>query len=426
MAVLPEQSLWAATAAPLAPFVPLHGVTRASVAIVGAGFTGLSAALHLSEAGRDVVVLDTLEVGEGASGLNGGQVIPGLKYDPDVLETMFPGVAGERLVSTIASGPDLVFKLIERHGIDCEATRSGWLQAATSEPALATLMRRVAAWSARGAPIEMLDRSRFVQLTGSQRYSGGLLDRRGGSVQPLGYVRGLALAATRAGARIHTQSAVRRLERAGSGWRLITANGEVVAERVVLATNGYTDGLLEPLRRSVVAVPSMQVATAPLSTEVLRWVLPQRQAVSDTWRLLRYFRLNREGRLVMGSRGVFGDVPLRDAAGLHYRAVRDIYPELGELTFEHHWAGWVAMTQDHLPHLHEAAPGVICGLGYNGRGVAMATQMGATIARWILGEDIANLGFPVTPLKPIRLHRFSRLGVACMIQYYRLLDRLHR
>jgi glycine/D-amino acid oxidase-like deaminating enzyme len=416
------RSLWSATAPPLDGFARLTEPLRAQIAVIGAGYTGLSAALHLGEAGRDVVVLDAMDVGDGASGRNGGQVIPGLKYDPEALEAMFGGALGARLVATVGAGPDRVFELIRRHGIDCDAVRSGWLQLATAERSLAPLATRVRQWRARGADVEMLSEAQAARLTGSQRYFGGLIDRRGGTVQPLAYARGLARAALRAGVRLFTHSAATRIERAGGEWRIHTAGGSVVCPQVVFATNAYSDRAVEPLQRTVVAVPSLQVATAPLPPELRASILPEGQSVSDTWRLLRYFRLDAHGRLIMGSRGVFGDVPPARAARLHYRAVREIYPQLSGISFDYQWSGFVAITPDHLPHLHDVAPGIVAGLGYNGRGVAMATTMGGLLARRLLGADPEELGFPVTPMRPMRLHRFSRFGAGAAIQYLRALD----
>ncbi|MDP8985570.1 MAG: FAD-binding oxidoreductase [Pseudomonadota bacterium] len=415
------QTLWSATAAPAVERQPLRSAIRAEVVIVGAGYTGLSAALHSSEAGRAVVVLDGNDIGDGASGRNGGQVIPGLKYDPDTLESRFGEDQGAKLVVTAGGGPDLVFELIRRLGIDCHPIRNGWLQLATSQATLQPLARRVAQWRARGAAIELIGQAEAVRLTGSQRYCGGLLDRRGGTVQPLAYVRGLAAAAERAGAVIHTRSAALRLTRTGREWQVSTAQGSVTAPHVVLATNAYSDEFTGALRRTFVAVPSLQVATVPLSKDELRGILPERQAVSDTCRLLRYFRLDGSGRFVLGSRGAFGRTSL-EAAKPHYRAVREIYPQLAGVPFEHHWSGWVAITPDHLPHLHDVAPGIIAGLGYNGRGVAMATTMGALLAKRVLGHPAAELGFPVTPMRPLPLHALSRWGAAAAIQYLRLLD----
>ncbi|MDB6083688.1 MAG: FAD-dependent oxidoreductase, partial [Gammaproteobacteria bacterium] len=421
-----SQTLWSATAPPDVHREALRGGMRAEVTVVGAGYTGLSAALHLSEAGRAVVVLDSEPVGECASGRNGGQVIPGLKYDPDTLEHMFGGRVGEKLVATVAGGPDLVFDLIRRLGIDCEPIRNGWLQLATSESTLGPLAERVRQWRDRGAAVDLIDPAQTARLTGSQRYCGGLLDRRGGTVQPLRYVRGLAAAVERAGGRVFTGSAAVRLSRAGAEWQVSTAHGNVTSRHVVLATNAYSDGLVDALRRTFVAVPSLQAATAPLSEEQLRTILPERQSVSDTWRLLRYFRVDGSGRLVMGSRGAFGRTSPADAAKPQHRAVREIYPQLAGVPFDYHWSGWVAITRDHLPHLHEVSPGVVAGLGYNGRGVAMATTMGKLLARHVLGEPAAELGFPVTPIRPLCLHALSRWGAAAAIQYLRLRDAFER
>ena len=215
------------------PCLPLlAGPVTSQVAVVGAGYTGLSAALHLAEAARDVVVLDAVDVGEGASGLNGGQVVPGLKPDPGELVRLF-GARGEAVVATVGAGPDLVFELIGKHAIDCDASRTGWIQPAGSQAALAAVAERVRQWQARGAPVALLSAKETAQLTGSERYCGGWLDRRGGTVQPLSYVRGPARAAQRAGARIFTHSPAVKLDPVGRSWRLTTLNGSVEAATIV-------------------------------------------------------------------------------------------------------------------------------------------------------------------------------------------------
>lgn len=420
------RSLWSATAAPGPELAQLPGDARAQVAVVGAGYTGLSAALHLSQAGRDVAVLEAADIGERASGLNGGQVIAGLKTDPDTLEELFGPSLGPRLVATVAAAPDLVFELIRSHDIACDATRTGWIQPATSGAALKAIGARVKQWRSRGADVGLLSAEETARLTGSRRYSGGWIDRRGGTVQPLSYVRGLARAAQRAGSRIFNKSPVSRLERVGRDWRVGTLRGSVTCQTVILATGAYTDGLVDPLRRSLIPVPSFQVATQPIPENLRRTILPQGQAASDTWHLLRYFRLDAGGRLVMGSRGSFADLPVASAARAHYRAVREIFPQLEGIRYEYYWGGLVGMTADHLPHLHEPEPGLLAGLGYNGRGVAMATVMGRVLANRALGVPAADLGFPVTPLRPIVLHRFNRLGARLTIQGLRVLDGVAR
>jgi glycine/D-amino acid oxidase-like deaminating enzyme len=424
-AALP-QSLWAATAAAGPALAPLERSLRVDVAIIGAGYTGLSAALHLAAAGRSVAVLEARSLGERASGLNGGQVIPGLKTDPDALEELFGAERGARLVASVAGGPDLVFDLIERHAIACDATRSGWIQPATSESALAPLAARAAPWPRRGAAVEVLSARAVAALTGSQRYCGGLLDRRGGTVQPLAYLRGLARALLRQHGAIFAQCPVLHLRRVAREWQLETPRAIVTAPAVIAATNAYSGGLIGALQRSVITVPSFQVATVPLTQAQRAGILPGRQAASDTWHLLRYFRLDASGRLVLGARGTFGAMPGPRSCRHHYRAVREIYPQLGDVRFEYHWGGLVAMTRDHLPHLHELAPGLLAGLGYNGRGVAMATLMGRLLAQRTLGMSDAELAFPVTPLRPIPLHRGASFAARVAIQYLRAVDLVTR
>ncbi len=417
-----QASLWEATAAPAPDTISLQGALRADIAIVGAGFTGLSAALHLAEAGRDVVVIDAQAPGWGASGRNGGQVIAGVKYDPDVLEQKH----GRAMVATVGSGPDLVFDLIARHGIDCSPVRKGWLQLAVSASTMRIAAARAAQWQARGAPVRVLDAPEAARLSGSGVYVGGWLDGRGGTVQPLAYARGLAAAAQRLGARIFGATPATGLDPAGSGWRIKTPQGEVRAPTVILATNAYADSLHDPLRRSVVAVPSTQIATDPLPAALRAQILPEGHSVSDMRRLLRYFRTDSEGRLVMGARGVYGDAPAAQAMRRQLQAVRDIYPQAAGLAFPYRWGGMVAVTPDHMPHLHALAPGLLAGLGYNGRGVAMATLMGKLLADWAAGAAPETLGFPVTKIAPLRLHAFSRLGVRAVVKYFAARDALER
>jgi glycine/D-amino acid oxidase-like deaminating enzyme len=421
-----SQSLWRATAT-LGPELPrLVGEMRARVTIIGGGYTGLSAALHLAEAGVDAVVIEAVDVGERASGLNGGQVIPGVKYDPDTLEEMFGTKLGPSLVETVARGPDLVFDLIRKYSIACDATRTGWIQPATSGTALAALLVRAEQWRRRGAAVEVLSSAETARLTGSQRYCGGWIDRRGGTVQPLSYVRGLAMAALRLGSRIFGQSPAVKLARVGKEWRVDTPQGSVTTPTVIVATDAYSDRLVDSVRRTVVTVPSFQVATVPLHADLLGEILPEQQSASDTWYLLRYFRRDAAGRLVMGSRGVFGNASAEMQARHLYRAVREIFPQLEGVGYQYRWGGLVAVTRDHLPRLQQIEPGLLAGFGYNGRGVAMATMMGSLLARWCMGKPADELGFPVTSADPIPLHVFNQLGARVAVQYLRTLDGLAR
>ena len=419
-------ALWSATANPHPACPPLTGATRAEVAIVGGGFTGLSCALHLAEAGLKPVLLESQTPGWGASGRNGGQVIPGLKEDPDAIEKRFGPELGGRMVALAGGAPDLVFDLIERHGIACDAVREGWIQPAHSDAALRLTERRVEQWGRRGAPTELLDRARTAELLGCEGYHGGLLDRRGGGLHPLNYALGLAKAARDQGTVLHGSSPAISLERQQSGYLLRTPAGELHAERVALCTNGYTTALLPELQRSVLPLRSLQVATAPLRETVLRSILPQGQVASDTRPLLSYFRLDGEGRFLIGGRGAERSAAIQE----RFRSLRatgvKLFPQIQASDWHYHWGGLVALTPDHYPHLHEPAPGLIACLGYNGRGVAMATAMGKTMAEKLRGLPDRDLGFPVTEVQPIPLHGLRKPAIAAAMAWQLLRERLSR
>jgi len=417
-------SLWAATATAASDTPALTGERRADAVVVGAGFTGLSAALHLAEAGTDVVVLEAGEPGWGASGRNGGQVIPGLKLDPDEMIARFGPERGERLAEFAGGVADLVFNLVERHGVDCQAARTGWIQAVHAPRHMHLAERRVAQWTRRGAQAEVVDAAKIAELTGTARYAGGWVDRRGGMLQPLSYARGLARAAVGAGVAIHGQSPATRMVRQNARWRVETPGGAVTAEQILLATNGYSDALWPDLRRSVIPVFSYQVATQPLSGNLRRSILAGGMPVSDTRRVLLYFRLDPAGRLVVGGRGRSRQT--EDPA--FYRSVIDglswLYPQVGPMQLEYYWAGQVALTLDHLPHLSEPAPGLYAMVGYNGRGVAMATACGKLMAERIRGKPADELPLPTTPLRPIPFHGLRRPALAAAVTWKRILDRV--
>ncbi len=418
-------SLWAATARP-APATPrLDASCRADVAIVGAGYSGLAAALRLREAGATVVVLDAGEPGWGASGRNGGQVIPGLKWDPDELVAMFGAEAGEHLAQVAGGAPATLFDLIDRHAIDCEARRCGWIQPCFADADRALAERRVAQWQKRGADVALLEPDAVRALVGSPIYKGGWIDRRAGSVQPLSYARGLARAAQAAGATVCGDSRVAGLARDGGRWNVSTAHGPVVsANQVLLATNGYTDGLWPQLRQTVIAANSFQVATEPLSEAQRRSVLPQGHVASDTRKLLLYYRANHDGRLIMGGRGPFRE-PTAASDFAHLESVIAlVFPQLEGLRCAYRWSGRVALTRDHLPHLHRPAPGLTMLLGYNGRGVALATTMGTLAGANLAQPETHPLPLAMTGIRPIPLHALHRLYATAILQMYRVVDHL--
>ncbi|NMJ40695.1 FAD-binding oxidoreductase [Roseomonas sp. JC162] len=417
-------SLYAATARPAPPTPPLDGDVRADVLVIGAGFTGLSTALHLAERGVRVVVLDAAEPGWGASGRNGGQVNPGLKPDPDEVERDFGPDLGGRMVRFAWGAPETTFALIRRWQIACDARQGGTLRAAYQPRHAEGLRRSAEQGMRRGFPVRLLDEDAARAATGHRRYRAIMLDASGGDVQPLDYARGLADAALRAGARIHGGTPVTRLAREGGTWCATTPAGVVRADMVVLGTNGYTDDLWPGLRRSVVPVFSSIVATAPLAPEVARGILPLRGSLYESGNITVYLRVDQAGRLLIGGRGpqrpIDGPGPVRYLV----RYAERLWPVLAGAAWTHGWNGQLAMTEDHYPHIHEPAPGLYACLGYNGRGVALSTAMGGEIAKLATGTPARDIAMPVTPIRPMAFHGFWRLGVMAKVMEGRIRDRL--
>jgi len=417
-------SLWTATANPTPPCPPLIGAAETEVAIVGGGFTGLSAALHLAEAGIKTTLIEAETPGWGASGRNGGQVNPGLKEDPDAVEARFGTEMGGRMVRLAGDAADLVFSLIHRHNIDCAVAQTGWIQPVHDEAATKVVQSRVEQWSRRGAPLQMLSREETANLLGTGSYLGGMIDERGGNLHPLNYALGLAHAAQKAGAVLHGHSRAVKLESTANGHILHTAQGKLHARKVLLCTNGYTDDLVPPMRRTLVPIRSVQVATVPLSDNVRCSILPGGHSASDSRRLLLYFRLDPQGRFIMGGRGAYDDQGTKRQMEMLRKASLELFPQLGDTEWSYAWGGFVAMTADHYPHLNRVGPGIMSAMGYNGRGVAMGTALGRVLADWASGTPEDALDYPVTVPKPIPFHFLRKPVVSATVAWYGLRDRL--
>lgn len=422
-----SHSLWEATANPRPELTALENSTRADVVVVGAGYLGLSAALELAAQGVDVVALDAVGPGRGASGRNGGQVIPGLKHDPDELMAMLEPEQAEAAIAFAGKAPDTVFELIARHSIQCNAVRHGWIQGAHTNAMLKTVERRAAQWARRGADVQLLDADTVTSSIGCAPglYRGGWIDRRAGLVQPLNYALGLASAAIGQGARLHHLSTVTQVQRKASRWRVETAAGaHIDAEQVIIATNAYSDALWPKLSNSIIPAQSYQIATDPLPAALRRTILTNCPAVSDARRLLHYYRLDGEGRFVIGGRGPLSS-PYSARAFAHvHRGLAQTFPQLVETPIRYRWSGRLAMTRDGMPHLHQPAPGVTIALGCNGRGVALTTAIGQRIAQHLVQGSAAPLPFPATAIREIPLHRFHKVYVSLVVQYYKIRDML--
>lgn len=397
-----SHGLWRQTATPAPSTVRLETETTADVVVVGAGFTGLSAALHLSEKGARAVVVEAGEIGEGASGRNVGLVNAGLWVMPsDLLETM-KAPFGERLLRQLADAPDLVFSLIDRYKISCEAMRYGTLHCAVGEKGWREIEQRAREWAARAAPVELLDASEAQKRLGTGMYRGALLDRRAGTIQPLSYARGLAAAAISNGVKIYTQSCVRNHVDVDGAWRLETEHGAVVASSVIVATDVYSVGPWSKLKSEQVRLPYFNLATSPLAPAMRSSILPEGQGAWDTRKILSSFRMDEAGRIVFGGVGALrglGEGVHRDWAR---RELRRLFPQLGNIDFEHEWFGWIGMTNDALPRLHRHARNCYSISGYNGRGIGPGTTFGRDLAMLALNEvEPRELALPISPISAV-------------------------
>ena len=420
-------SLWAAVTPPGPELPQLAGAHAADVVVIGAGFTGLTTALHLARAGVDVAVLEAMEPGWGASGRNNGQVIPTLsRPDPDDIVARH-GAAGERFVALIRDSASILFDLVREERIEAEAEQTGWIQPVHSPGRMKIAERRVAQWAKRGAPVELLSREETAPRTGSDAWFGGWWNRTGGHINPLALTRGIARAVLAKGGRIYARSPVLRFERAGDRWVIATERGAVRARALMLATNAYTDAasatLAPAIAREIVPVLSWQMATAPLGGNVRAIVLPGRPAMSDTHAELVFARYDARHRLVTGGALVN---PANGAARLEpYVAARlqRLFPAIGEVRFDYVWNGRLAMTRDFLPRLHRLGPDAYGWAGCNGRAVGLAVALGREFARAIQGTPAFELALPFTDPEPIPLHGLARRLAPLMLLAYKRRDR---
>jgi len=395
-------SLWDRSAEEADYAAPLDGDAATDVAIVGAGYTGLSTALHAAERGLDCHVLEAQQIGYGGSGRNVGLVNAGLWLPPQDVRERLGETAGSALIDLLGAGPETVFSLIERHQIRCEAVRNGTIHAAHAPKGLDDLARRAEEWQRLGAPVELLSAEETADKIGSRVFVGGLLDRRAGTINPMGYVRGLARAALASGATISTGTQVQSLRRDGKSWVLDTGRGRVRAAAVILATNAYTDDLWPGLKRVFTTIHFFQLATKPLG-ERIAGILREGQGIWDTGTIMFALRRDAFGRLIVGSMGqVVGDehgLSRRWAA----RRLGHLFPDLGPVEFETAWHGSIAMTPDHLPRIVRLADGLFAPIAYNGRGIAPGTVFGKAMAALLSGGRQEDLPLPVSDPKSVTL-----------------------
>ncbi|MCC7282532.1 MAG: FAD-binding oxidoreductase [Acetobacteraceae bacterium] len=398
------------------------------VAIIGGGYTGLSAALTMGRMGTRALVLDAEAIGFGASSRNGGMVSGGLKIAGTGLAKRFGEAAADRLVREAAGSFGFLEELIARERIDCAYARTGRFVGAWTRRHLAGMERR-AAWLAdiTGGAVRILPPDRVREELGSDRYFGGMVVEAAGGLHPARYVLGLAEAARQAGAILRGGVRAGRIAREGDGFRVFTSRGNVRAQAVLCATNGYSlHGPNEWLARRLIPVGSYIIATEVLPPATMQRLFPNRRMVSDSRRVLNYFRPCPEGKRVLwGGRASFAPTSPAAAAPVLHRMMTDVFPELGAARISHSWTGNVAFTFDFLPHIG-VEDGVHYAAGCQGSGVAMQTWLGHQVALKILGRANARSAFDGLAFPTMRFYSGDPWFLPAVGEWYRLQDRIDR
>lgn len=396
MASKASGNLWRASSSVLVEAQPLASSITADLVIIGGGFTGNSAALEAARRGASVVLLEAETFGHGGSGRNVGLVNAGLWLPPQDVMKQMGEAAGLSLVNRLAGAPELVWSLIEREQIDCEATPNGTLHLAHNASGFRDLQERHRQGVQLGAPLLLLDAEETSRRTGTSAFHGALFDPRAGTIQPLSYARGLARAAIKAGASLHERSRVSTVMHDGNCWQ-VKANGHTVtAKSLLLATNAYFDGLDIAVRPQFVGVSYCQFATAPIPEHLRSQILAGGEGCWDTALVMSSFRTDKAGRMIVGGIGDAGGAGAAIHAGWARRKLRKIYPQLAGLEFEHAWHGRIAMTNDHIPKILSLGPSAYACFGYSGRGIGPGTMFGKLAAIALLENRQDDL--PVAPV----------------------------
>jgi glycine/D-amino acid oxidase-like deaminating enzyme len=410
---------WDDTTFPTLPESPLP--RTADAVVIGAGFTGITAAAKLSEAGKHVVVLDSGGLGEGASGRNAGMIHAGVRRDRATLERRY-GAAGLALHQASVDAYAFVARTAASDATDAAYTQCGWLHLAHRRSRMKELRAsEVDRRTHLGEATVMLEAHALEEESPCRGFAGGMLTDNGASIHPARYLSGLARLALGNGAEVHERTRATAIEASGSGHVVRTPRGDVSAGSVLVATNGYTDAVAPWAQRRVIPIGSYIIATEPLGDARAADISPQRRMMSDTRNFLHYWRLSPDGRLIFGGRTSFAPVSVPTARDRLYSAMIGMYPQLAGVRVSHAWSGNVGFTFDQLPHLTRV-DGITYAMGYCGSGVALASWLGTLAGEWMAGgaqPAFAGLRFPRLP--GYRGHPWFLPPVGV---YYSLLDRV--
>ena len=394
-----ENSLWAATAIPNPVSEQLQESLQADVLVIGGGYTGLSTALHLAERGVSVVLLEAKSIGFGGSGRNAGLVNAGVWRNPDHVVNELGGEAGEKFNLALRDSPSQVFDLVQRFDMTCDAEQSGTINIAHAATAMNYLEDRCRQLQQLGASVELIDGKQAHALSASPVYChGGILDPGAGTIHPLSYARSLAKVALDLGARLYQESALESLTRDNNRWLVTTAQGQVSADQVVIATNAYSDGNSQQVRESTLPVFIFQCATASLEPSIAATILPERNGLWDTQTLMTSSRIDSAGRLVMSCAGRLQGFQRGIRESWMTRTRNRLFPQARGATWEYQWSGQVGITSSKILRIQLLAPGVFAPAGYNGRGIGPGTVIGKHLADTISSGNRDDFPFPIEAL----------------------------
>jgi glycine/D-amino acid oxidase-like deaminating enzyme len=381
---------------------------RADVAVIGAGFAGLSAALFLEKRGIRVVVLEAKTIGWGASSRNGGMALTGLKLSAHVLKRRYGYDIARRMYAASLASIDLVEEIVRDEMIDCNFRRCGHLEVASKPSHFAAYQRSIELIRREfHHPLRVVERDDLSQEIGSGIYFGGLVDEASASLQPARYVAGLGRAALKAGATIHENCPVEKVKRvsrrAEAGFALSCSRGELFAREVFVSSGAYTSSSVPELRRKIIPIGSFIIATEPLSAPLASELSPRNRMIYDSRHFLHYFRLTPDNRMLFGGRAAFlPETPTRveRSAEILRHGMVTVFPQLRQTAVEYVWGGTLDFCRDTMPHAGRIAS-VHYALGFAGHGVAMATYLGTQIAKSIAGstdeQPFDKISFPDAP-----------------------------
>lgn len=418
------QSYYAASAGDLAPVAQLEGAHECDVCIIGAGYTGLSAALHLLERGNRVLVLEQARVGWGASGRNGGQIVNSYSRDLDVIERTAGTEIADQLGPMAFEGGRIIRELIARYRIDCDL-QDGGVFAALNRRQLQALVEQKALWERYGYyRLELLDRGDMAATVASQRYVGGLLDHGGGHIHPLKLALGEARALRELGGELYEHSRVIAIER-GERPVVRTAKGRVTARQLIIAGNAYLGDLVPELKAKSMPCGTQMIATEPLGDELARQLIPHNYCIEDCNYLLDYYRLSADKRLLYGGGVVYGAREPGDIERLIRPKLLKTFPQLEAIRIDYAWTGNFLMTLSRLPQMGRLGDNILYSQGCSGHGVTFTHLAGRLLAERVHGDSrrfeafaaLRHYPFPGGHLLQVP---FSALGA----WYYSLRDRL--